>query len=77
MLSRRFPDAIIAPSLLFGSSDSRFFRKKGITSYGVFPVLISMNDIKMVHGIDERISEENLVMGTEIFTEIVNSLCGL
>jgi acetylornithine deacetylase/succinyl-diaminopimelate desuccinylase-like protein len=77
VFSRRFPDAVVVPSLLFGSSDSRFFRKKGITSYGVFPVLISMNDIKMVHGIDEKISEENLVMGSEMFTEIVNSLCGI
>jgi len=74
---RRFPEAIIAPSVLFATSDSRFFRKKGITSYGVFPVLVSMEDVQMVHGIDEKISEDNLILGTDIYTEIVEKLCDL
>ncbi|MCG6908613.1 MAG: M20/M25/M40 family metallo-hydrolase [Deltaproteobacteria bacterium] len=75
VFSRHFPSAVVAPSVLFGSSDSRFFRERGITSYGVFPVLVAMEDIQMVHGIDEKISVENLVMGTEFFTEIVETLC--
>jgi len=29
----------------------------------------------MVHGIDEKISTENMIRGTEIMTEIVRSLC--
>ncbi len=31
----------------------------------------------MVHGIDEKISEDNLILGTEIYTEIVEKLCDL
>ena len=70
-----FPDAVMAPSLLFGTSDSRFFRMKGIPSYGVCPILVSLDDIKMVHGIDEKISVENMIKGTEVFTRIVRGFC--
>jgi acetylornithine deacetylase/succinyl-diaminopimelate desuccinylase-like protein len=70
-----FPDALAVASLLFGASDSRFFRQKGILSYGVCPMLISLEDLGRVHGIDERISEENMIKGTEVFIDMVRKLC--
>ena len=77
VFSRRYPEAIVTPFLVFGSTDSRFFREKGMISYGVGPMMLGMEDIQMVHGIDEKISEENLILGTDIYTEIVEELCGL
>ena len=70
-----FPDALAVASLLFGASDSRFFRKKGIPCYGVCPMLINTEELGRVHGIDERVSEENMIKGTEVFTDIVKRLC--
>ena len=70
-----FPDSLTVASLLFAASDSRFFRSKGIPCYGVCPMLINMEELNRVHGIDERISEENMVRGTEVFTDIVKRLC--
>ena len=70
-----FPNALAVASLLFGASDSRFFRKKGIPCYGVCPMSISLEDLGKVHGIDERISEENMIKGTEVFINIVRKLC--
>ncbi len=69
-----FPNSVIAPSLLMGTSDSRFFRKKGIPSYGICPAFVPMEHIKMVHGIDEQISVENMVKGSEVFTDIVRRM---
>lgn len=77
VFASRYPDAIVAPFLVFGSTDSRFFREKGMISYGVCPVMLAMEDIQMIHGTDEKISEENMILGTEIYTEIVEKLCGL
>ena len=77
VFNKRFPEAIVTPFLVFGSTDSRFFREKGMISYGVFPVIMTVEDVQMVHGIDEKISEENMVQGTETYTEIVAKLCGL
>jgi len=38
-------------------------------------MLISLEDLSKVHGIDERISEENMIRGTEVFIDIVRKLC--
>lgn len=70
-----FPDALAVASLLFGASDSRFFRSRGIACYGVCPMLINLEELNRVHGIDERISVENMIRGTEVFTDIVKRLC--
>jgi len=70
-----FPDALTVASLLFGASDSRFFRAHGIPCYGVCPMLINLDELNRVHGIDERISEENMILGTRVFTDIVKRLC--
>jgi acetylornithine deacetylase/succinyl-diaminopimelate desuccinylase-like protein len=70
-----FPDALAVASLLFGASDSRFFRKKDIPCYGVCPVLFSLDELGKIHGIDERISEENMIRGTGVFIDIVKKLC--
>lgn len=75
VLKEHFPDAVIAPSLLFGTSDSGHFRKSGVPSYGVCPILVQMDDIKMVHGIDEKISVDNLVMGSRVYCDLVERLC--
>ncbi|MEN8246113.1 MAG: M20/M25/M40 family metallo-hydrolase [Thermodesulfobacteriota bacterium] len=77
VFASRYPEAIVTPFMVFGSTDSRFFREKGMLSYGVCPVMLTMEDIQMVHGINEKISEKNLILGTEIYTEIVEKLCGL
>ena len=70
-----YPNALAVPSLMFAATDSRFFRSMGIPSYGVCPMLVSMEEIKRVHGIDERISVENMIKGTQVFTDIVKRLC--
>ena len=70
-----FPNALAVASLLFGASDSRFFREKGIPCYGVCPMIINLEDLGKIHGIDERISEENMVKGTEVYIDMVRKLC--
>jgi carboxypeptidase PM20D1 len=70
-----FPNALAVASLLFGASDSRFFREKGIPCYGVCPMLINLEDLGKIHGIDERISEENMMQGTAVYIDMVRKLC--
>ncbi|MCK4482834.1 M20/M25/M40 family metallo-hydrolase, partial [Candidatus Bathyarchaeota archaeon] len=68
------PNGSVAPILLTGGTDSRFFRKIGSTCYGFQPIRADLpygEILKMVHGIDERISTENLVFGTSILYNVV------
>ncbi len=77
VLRHHFPDAVIAPWLMLGASDSRFFRERGVNAYGVFPAMFTKDEGKMIHGIDERISEENMITGSAVYTDIVKALCEL
>jgi acetylornithine deacetylase/succinyl-diaminopimelate desuccinylase-like protein len=68
------PNCCVAPILLTGGTDSRFFRKLGSICYGFEPMRSDLpygEILKMAHGIDERISIENLVFGTSALYNIV------
>ena len=68
------PHCSVAPILLTGGTDSRFFRKLGSICYGFQPMRADMpygEILKLVHGIDERISVENLVFGTSVLYNVV------
>jgi acetylornithine deacetylase/succinyl-diaminopimelate desuccinylase-like protein len=68
------PNSTVAPVLLTGGTDSRFFRKIGTVCYGFQPLRADMpygEILKTIHGIDERISIENLVFGTSVLYNVV------
>jgi acetylornithine deacetylase/succinyl-diaminopimelate desuccinylase-like protein len=68
------PNCGVTPTLTTGGTDSRFFRETGSVCYGFHPMRPDEpNDEleKRMHGIDERITIENLVFGTSIFYETV------
>ena len=68
------PGCGVTPALMTGGTDSRFFREAGCVCYGFQPMRPDEpNDLleKRMHGIDERITVENLVFGTSIFYETV------
>jgi acetylornithine deacetylase/succinyl-diaminopimelate desuccinylase-like protein len=60
------PKAIVTPSICVGGTDARYFRERGIPSYGLVPGIFSADDLKGFHGLDERMSIDNLVLGTQI-----------
>ena len=68
------PNCGVTPMLMTGGTDSRFFRRKGSVCYGfqpMYPELSSGKIIKLEHGMNERISIENLIFGTTVLYEIV------
>ena len=68
------PNCGVTPVLMTGGTDSRFFRQMGSVCYGFHPMrpeTASGRIIKREHGIDERISVENLVFGTSVLYEVV------
>jgi len=72
-----FPGASIAPSMLFGTSDSRFLRGIGIRAYGVSPNVFSFKEAMaghLAHGPDERRHTSWLGPGMRYFREVVRAL---
>jgi acetylornithine deacetylase/succinyl-diaminopimelate desuccinylase-like protein len=68
------PGCGVTPTLTTGGTDSRFFREAGSICYGFQPMIPDEpNDLleKRMHGIDERITVQNLVYGVSILYETV------
>lgn len=73
------PDCFVAPSMLTGGTDSRFFRRLGSVCYGFQPMRADMpyGEIQeSIHGVDERISVENLVFGVSMLYRVLESFLG-
>jgi acetylornithine deacetylase/succinyl-diaminopimelate desuccinylase-like protein len=74
-IDRHVPGAIAFPLLVPGGTDSRYFRAHGVPAYGFSPVVLEPEDLDRVHGIDERISIDNLELGVKMAYDIVRELC--
>ena len=71
---RRDPGCVVTPFLITGATDSRFFREIGVPCYDFSPFRLRQEDMKIVHGHNERISIENLGFASEVIFEIVHEV---
>jgi acetylornithine deacetylase/succinyl-diaminopimelate desuccinylase-like protein len=69
--SRHAPSAVVTPSICVGGTDARYFRQRGVPAYGLMPCLLTEDDLKGFHGIDERLSIANLELGTRVVHDAV------
>ena len=69
------PNAVVVPSIATGFTDSRVFRRRGVTAYGVALCLLEAAEIATVHGNDERIPIEKLGLGLRMLFEMVRRMC--
>lgn len=72
---RQLPAAPIFPMLVPGATDGRYWRQRGTPAYGFAPVIMERTDLGRIHGIDERISGDNLILGVKIARDVIASLC--
>lgn len=69
------PAAGLFPMLVPGGTDGRYWRQRGYPAYGFAPVVMDRADLGRVHGIDERISGDNLLTAIKITRDIIEQLC--
>ena len=58
-----------------GATDGHYWRERGYAAYGFSPAVLDPPDIGRIHGIDERISSENLVLGVKMVYDVIRELC--
>src|SRR5207248_10609063 len=69
------PGSIAGAVVGAGTSDSRYFRAKGIVAYGIAPFKVNYYDADTVHGTDERIRARFFDEGVGLMREIVHDFC--
>ncbi len=67
-------DAFVMPILSPGFTDSHAYRHAGAQAYGFTPCLLTREDLAGIHGHNEKISVDNLKLGTEVLFEVVRRL---
>ena len=63
--------APIVPQMAAGTTDSRYFRQRGIAAYGFSPFILDGEYTRTVHGHDERIPITEFDAGVERMTRLV------
>jgi len=73
-IAQVFPEAIAAPSVMIGSTDTRHYWSLTDCIYRFNPVIFDAEDLARVHGINERISIESHARVAKFYANlIVNS----
>jgi acetylornithine deacetylase/succinyl-diaminopimelate desuccinylase-like protein len=66
--------ALFVPTISSWFTDSRVCRRLGVPSYGFIPFLLTAEDLAGIHGHNERLSIENLRLGSQILFELTRRL---
>lgn len=71
-----YPDAVIAPYLMFAGSDARHYDKIAEDTYRFLPVQLTSDDLNRMHGTNEHISIENYVSAIKFYIEVMKNTGG-
>ncbi len=69
-----FPDAIVAPFLMLGSTDSKHFQDLTDNTYRFFPVRMNSELVGTIHGIDERIGVKDYMESIAFYESLLKGL---
>ncbi len=68
------PKGVVIPRVSSGFTDAHYFRELGIDAYGFVPRRLPPTETRGIHGKNERISVENLLLGVESYQDILERL---
>jgi len=75
-LERRMPGAVVVPEILVGFTDNWVFRRCGLHGYGYSPFVLADEELRRIHGNDERVSLDNVRAGVRAYTEVLLAAAG-
>ena len=74
-MTKAEPGSAVAPFVSAGTSDSRWFRARGVAAYGIAPFKVNYYDADTVHANDERIRQRFFAEGVRLMRAIVADFC--
>ncbi len=69
-----FGDIIVVPGLTVAATDTRHYGTVADDSYRINPFVFLGTDIARLHGVNERISVENLVRAVQFYTVLIGNM---
>ena len=74
LVDRLSPSAPVVPVVIPGTTDSRYFRERGIAAYGFSPFLLTGPESRGIHGANESIPVDAFLDGVERMGDILRAL---
>lgn len=71
--AKHYPGSRVIPGVSTGFTDSHFFRDMGIVAYGFGPFVVEPMNFRGVHGNDEKVSIDNMIKGTQLLRDLLES----
>ena len=70
------PDAIVAPYLMSGGTDAKYWADLGMTCFGFAPLRLpeDLDFTALFHGVDERVPVDSLEFGARVFDRFLGTL---
>lgn len=68
--------APVLPTFMVGTTDSRYFRQRGVPAYGFSPFALPSGKKYGIHGTDEHLPRTAFVRGVETYWRVVQSCAG-
>ena len=68
-----FPEAVVAPYLLLGGTDSRYFRDLCDCVYRFLPIELEPDGLRRAHGTNERIPVAGLGDGVRFYRRLIRN----
>ncbi len=65
-----FPEAVVAPSLMVATTDSRHYQEVSKNIYRFLPIQIPNTEIRRFHGADERLSAEQFRQAVRFYRQL-------
>ncbi len=72
----QWPTAEVTPYLFQAGTDAAAWRSRGVPVYGIYPYPITNDELRRMHGNDERVSVESLKQGTDMIYRTLVSVAG-
>ena len=72
----QWPTAEVTPYLFQAGTDAAAWRSRGVPVYGIYPYPITNDELRRMHGNDERVSVESLRQGTDMIYRTLVRVAG-
>ena len=68
-----FPGTAVAPALVLGGTDSKHYVDVAAHSFRFVPLRLAPEDLKRVHGTDERVSIDDYLDTIRFFAQLLRN----
>jgi carboxypeptidase PM20D1 len=72
-LKQIFPDAVVAPTMMLGASDSKNFSDITNNIYRFSPIVVTSEDMSRIHGLNERTKQEDFLRGIGFYYQLIKN----